>query len=31
VRTPERKWSFAIDPVASPARRRVRDGWLRGY
>jgi predicted metalloprotease with PDZ domain len=31
VRTPERKWSFAIDPVASPARRRVRDGWLRGF
>ena len=31
VRTPERKWSFAIDPAASPARRRVRQGWLRGF
>jgi predicted metalloprotease with PDZ domain len=31
VRTPERKWTFAIDPAASPTRRRVRQGWLRGF
>jgi predicted metalloprotease with PDZ domain len=31
VRTPERKWTFAVDPAASPARQRVRDGWLRGF
>ncbi len=31
VRTPERKWTFAIDPAASPARRRMRNGWLRGF
>jgi predicted metalloprotease with PDZ domain len=31
VRTPERKWTFAINPGASPARRRMRDGWLRGF
>ena len=31
VRTPERKWTFAIDPAASPARRRMRKGWLRGF
>jgi hypothetical protein len=30
-RTPERKWSFVLDPAASPARRRVRQGWLRGF
>jgi predicted metalloprotease with PDZ domain len=31
VRTPERKWTFAVDPTASPARRRTREGWLRGF
>ena len=31
VRTPERKWVFAIDPAASPARRRMRHAWLRGF
>jgi predicted metalloprotease with PDZ domain len=30
ARTPERRWTFAIDPAASPALRRTRDGWLRG-
>jgi predicted metalloprotease with PDZ domain len=31
VHSPERKWAFAIDPAASPARRRMRQGWLRGF
>jgi predicted metalloprotease with PDZ domain len=31
ARTPERRWTFAIDPAASPAQRRIRDGWLRGF
>jgi predicted metalloprotease with PDZ domain len=31
VRTPERRWTFAIDPAASPARRQIREGWLRGF
>jgi len=31
VRTPERKWTFVVDPFASPARRRVGQGWLRGF
>jgi predicted metalloprotease with PDZ domain len=31
VRTPERKWMFAIDPTVSPVRRRTRGGWLRGF
>ena len=31
VRTPERKWTFAIDPAASPTRRRMRAAWLRGF
>ena len=31
ARTPERRWTFAMDPAASPARRRIRDGWLRGF
>ena len=31
ARTPERKWSFSLDPAASPARRRMRQGWLRGF
>jgi len=30
-RTPERKWTFVVDPAASPGRQRVRTGWLRGY
>jgi predicted metalloprotease with PDZ domain len=31
VHSPERKWTFAIDHAASPAQRRVREGWLRGF
>jgi predicted metalloprotease with PDZ domain len=31
VRTPERKWTFAINPAASPVCRRMRAGWLRGF
>jgi predicted metalloprotease with PDZ domain len=31
ARSPERRWTFAMDPAASPAQRRIRDGWLRGY
>ncbi len=31
VRTPERKWTFVIDPAALPPQRRVREGWLRGF
>jgi hypothetical protein len=31
ARSPERKWTFAIDPAASAAQRRIRDGWLRGF
>jgi predicted metalloprotease with PDZ domain len=30
-RTPERKWTFAVDSAASPPRRRVCAGWLRGF
>jgi len=31
ARTPERKWTFALDPTASPVERRARDAWLRGF
>ncbi len=31
VRSPERRWSFAINPTASRPHRRMREGWLRGF
>ena len=30
-RNPERKWTFALDPAATPMHRRAHAGWLRGF